>query len=56
MAKFVIRGTKGTTFTSTEPGTYGQEVEHDSYEEAEIVLKQLKLTYSNEEFEIKEIK
>jgi hypothetical protein len=55
MAEFVIRGKNGTIFTSTEIGTYGQEITYDTYEKAELALKEIRFTLPHEEFEIKEI-
>jgi len=52
MSKYVIRGKNGYTFTSTDEETYGQEVTHDTYEQAEVALKQIRETLPFEEFEI----
>jgi len=52
---FVIRGKSGYKFFSTEPGTYGQEVQHETRRKAESMLKVAKDTLPFEEFEIVEV-
>lgn len=52
---YVVRGKSGYKFFSTEESTFGKEVNHESFEQAENVLNQVKDTLIFEEFEIVEL-
>jgi hypothetical protein len=53
---FVIRGNKGTRFTSTDLETPGNEVTYKSMEQAENALEQIQPLFRDEKFSIKDIK
>lgn len=56
MAKFIIIGDKGSTFTSTEPDKLDQQMTYDNHEEAERFLKDIQSLFPYEKFKIEQIR